>query len=67
MCYVEEAEAKATAGAPESGIEVTPEMIEAGYVAFCGERISFEYGTCSDLEAGLREIFRAMMAARRVV
>lgn len=50
MCDVKEVEAKATAGAPEREIEVTPEMIEAGLERFPAglNRLLFPWAWKSD-------------------
>jgi len=43
MCGVKEAEAKASAGAPDHEIEVTPEMIEAGFIGLLLFRVGEFY------------------------
>lgn len=42
-------------------IDVTPEMIEAGYVEYLGERQNIELGKARYLEIAFAAIFRAML------
>jgi hypothetical protein len=48
------------AGAPEIEIEITPEMIEAGVIAFCSFRSGMETS-----EEVVEEIFKKMISAKK--
>jgi hypothetical protein len=53
------------AGAPADEIEITPEMSEAGYVAYLTERRRLEDGDDEDRRIAFTSIFRAIWQARR--
>jgi hypothetical protein len=58
MTHVPAVDSKGSAGAPETEIEITPEMIEAGVIALA------EYDSYMDnAEHGARTIFSAMILA----